>query len=35
MKKAPPQKKRLEINEVILEIIEITRGEAMKYGIRS
>jgi C4-dicarboxylate-specific signal transduction histidine kinase len=33
MKKAPPQKDRLEINEVILEIIEITRGEAMKHGI--
>jgi PAS domain S-box-containing protein len=33
MKKAPPRKDRLEINGVILEIIEITRGEAMKYGI--
>jgi C4-dicarboxylate-specific signal transduction histidine kinase len=33
MKKAPPRKDRLEINGVILEIVEITRGEAMKYGI--
>jgi PAS domain S-box-containing protein len=33
MKKAPPRKDRLDINEVILEIIEITRGEAMKNGI--
>jgi PAS domain S-box-containing protein len=33
MKKAPPQKDRLEINGVILEIIDLTRGEAMKYGI--
>ena len=33
MKKAPPQKDRLEINEVILEIIELTRAEAVKYGI--
>src|ERR1700730_2822195 len=33
MKKAPPRKDRLEINGVILEIIELTRGEAAKYGI--
>jgi len=33
MKKAPPRKDRLEINGVILEIIELTRGEAVKYGI--
>ena len=33
MKKAPPRKDRLEINGVILEIIDLTRGEAMKYGI--
>jgi len=33
MKKAPPRKDRLEINGVIVEIIELTRGEAMKYGI--
>jgi C4-dicarboxylate-specific signal transduction histidine kinase len=33
MKKAPPQKDHLEINEVVLEIIELTRGEAAKYGI--
>src|SRR3984893_1882996 len=33
MKKAPPRKDRLEINGVIVEIIELTRGEAVKYGI--
>jgi PAS domain S-box-containing protein len=33
MKKAPPQRDPLEINEVVLEIIELTRGEAVKYGI--
>src|SRR5260221_1271889 len=33
MKKAPPRKDRLEINGVILEIIDIMRSEAMKYGI--
>jgi PAS domain S-box-containing protein len=33
MTKAPPSKDRLEINGVILEIIDLTRGEAMKYGI--
>jgi len=33
IKKAPPRKDRLEINGVIVEIIELTRGEAMKYGI--
>jgi PAS domain S-box-containing protein len=33
MKKAPPKKDRLEINGVILEIINLTRGEAMKYRI--
>jgi len=33
IKKAPPRKDCLEINGVILEIIELTRGEAMKYGI--
>jgi C4-dicarboxylate-specific signal transduction histidine kinase len=33
MKEAPPRKDRLEINGVILEIIDLTRGEAMKYGI--
>jgi PAS domain S-box-containing protein len=33
MKKAPPRKDRLEINGVIVEIIELARGEAMKYGI--
>jgi PAS domain S-box-containing protein len=33
MKKAPPQKDRLELNGVILEIIELTRGEAVKHGV--
>src|SRR6202521_4142017 len=33
MKKAPPRKDRLEINGVSLEIIELTRGEAVKHGI--
>ena len=32
IKKAPPRKDRLEINRVILEIIEFTRGEAVKSG---
>ena len=33
MKKAPPRKDRLEINGVILEIIELARGEAGKRGV--
>jgi PAS domain S-box-containing protein len=33
MKKAPFRKDRVQINEVILEIIELTHGEAVKYGI--
>ena len=33
MKKAPPRKDRLEVNEVILEIIGLARGEALKYGV--
>jgi PAS domain S-box-containing protein len=33
MKKAPPRKDRLEVNGVILEIIELMRGEAVKYGV--
>jgi PAS domain S-box-containing protein len=33
MKKAPPRKDRLEVNEVILEIIELARGEAVKHGV--
>ena len=33
MKKTPPRKDRLEVNEVILEIIELTRGEAVKHGV--
>ncbi len=33
MKKTPPRKDRLEVNEVILEIIELTRGAAVKHGV--
>jgi C4-dicarboxylate-specific signal transduction histidine kinase len=33
MKKAPPRKDRLEINGAIREVIELTRGEAVKNGV--
>jgi PAS domain S-box-containing protein len=33
VKKAPLRKDRLEINEVIREVIELTRGEAEKNGV--
>ena len=33
LKKAPPRKDRLDVNEVILEIIGLARGEALKYGV--
>jgi C4-dicarboxylate-specific signal transduction histidine kinase len=33
IKKAPPRKDRLDINEAIRDVIELTRGEAMKNGI--
>ncbi len=33
MKKAPPQKDGLEINEAILDVIALTRGEVMKNGV--
>jgi PAS domain S-box-containing protein len=33
IKKAPPRKDRLEINEAIREAIEFTRGEAVKNGV--
>ena len=33
IKKAPPRKDRLEINEAIREVIELTRGEAVKNGV--
>ncbi len=33
MKKAPPRKDHLEVNEVIGEIIELTRGETVKCGV--
>jgi PAS domain S-box-containing protein len=33
VKKAPPRKNRLEINGAIREVVELTRGEAMKNGV--
>jgi PAS domain S-box-containing protein len=33
IKKAPPRKARLDINEAIRDVIELTRGEAMKNGV--
>jgi C4-dicarboxylate-specific signal transduction histidine kinase len=33
IKKAPPRKDRLEINGAIREVVELTRGEAVKNGI--
>ena len=33
MKRAPPRKERLEINEAILEVIALTRGEMVKNGV--
>jgi signal transduction histidine kinase len=33
IKKAPPRKDRLEINEAIREVVELTRGEAVKNGV--
>jgi len=33
IKKAPPRTDRLDINEAILEVIELTRGEAVKNGV--
>ena len=33
IKKAPPRKDRLDINEAIREVIELTRGEAVKNGV--
>jgi PAS domain S-box-containing protein len=32
IKKAPPRKDRVDINEAIREVIEFTRGEAAKHG---
>jgi PAS domain S-box-containing protein len=32
VKKAPPRKERVDINEAIREVIEVTRGEAVKNG---
>jgi PAS domain S-box-containing protein len=33
IKKAPPRKDRLDINEAIRDLIELTRGEALKNGV--
>ena len=33
IKKAPPRKDALEINEAILEVIALTRGEVVKNGV--
>ena len=33
IKKAPPRNDRVDINEAIREVIELTRGEAMKNGV--
>jgi PAS domain S-box-containing protein len=33
MKKTPPRKEHLEVNGVILGIIDLTRGEAMKHDV--
>jgi len=33
IKRAPPRKDRLDINEAIREMIELTRGEAVKNGV--
>jgi signal transduction histidine kinase len=33
IKRAPPRKDRLEINEAIREVLELTRGEAVKNGV--
>jgi PAS domain S-box-containing protein len=34
IKKAPPREDRLDINEAAREVIELTRGEAAKNGVR-
>ena len=33
VKKAPPRKDRLDLNTAIREVIELTRGEAVKNGV--
>jgi PAS domain S-box-containing protein len=33
IKKAPPRKDRVDINEAVREVIELTRGEAAKNGV--
>jgi PAS domain S-box-containing protein len=34
IKKAPPRKELLEINDAIREVVELTRGETVKNGVR-
>jgi C4-dicarboxylate-specific signal transduction histidine kinase len=34
VKKAPPRKETVEINEVILDALSVTRGEVVKNGVR-
>ncbi|WP_246257755.1 trifunctional serine/threonine-protein kinase/ATP-binding protein/sensor histidine kinase [Pararobbsia alpina] len=33
IKKAPPRKDSVDVNEAVREVIELTRGEASRYGI--
>ncbi|MGF6244784.1 PAS domain S-box-containing protein [Paraburkholderia sp. GAS38] len=33
VRKAPPRKDRVDINEAVVEVIELTRGEAAKYDV--
>jgi PAS domain S-box-containing protein len=33
IKKAPPRREQVEINEAIRQVIELIRGEAMKHGV--
>ena len=33
VKKAPPRKDRLDINEIILDVIALTRGEVLRNGV--
>jgi C4-dicarboxylate-specific signal transduction histidine kinase len=33
IKKVPPRKDILDVNEAVLEVIELTRGEAVKHDV--
>ncbi|CAB3809338.1 Adaptive-response sensory-kinase SasA [Paraburkholderia ultramafica] len=33
IRKAPPRKETVDINEAVRELLELTRGEAMKHGV--